>query len=73
MVRLGRAPTPIGGIKPPYRWRWGAVKKWHEAMETLYGVGFVGGKFGKKASNSDSFEQNRSDDDDAPSEKKKRS
>lgn len=71
MCRAGRAPMPIGGIKPPYRWRWGAVKKWHEAMETLYGVGFVGGKFGKKASENDSFEQNRSDDKDGASGPKK--
>jgi hypothetical protein len=62
MVREGRAPRPIGGLKPPFRWRWGAVRKWHEAMETLYGVGCVGGKIGHERTKTDENVQNSASD-----------
>jgi len=62
MVRDGRAPQPIGGRKPPMRWRWGAVKKWYEAMETLYGVGCVS-KTVQEATKKDESMQNSSGDD----------
>lgn len=40
LMRRGLAPAPHGSAKSP-RWRWGAVRKWYRAMETLYGVGCV--------------------------------
>lgn len=71
MAREGRAPMPIGGLKPPYRWRWGAVRKWHEAMETLHGVGFSGVNIEPDLTESDDLEPNVNGNENAPSGKAK--
>jgi predicted DNA-binding transcriptional regulator AlpA len=71
MAHSGRAPRPIGGLKKPYRWRWGAVRKWHEAMETLYGVGAVSVFFDQNDPETVEDEQKPAPDSEAPSGPKK--
>lgn len=71
-VRTGHAPAPTVRMGKTLRWRWGAVLKWFQAMETLYGVGFMEGISRTFASFEEESGRNATDDEQPPSKPPKK-